>query len=66
MKNKPKKISATARHVPILKYTPSKKQTADYKQHTSDINITKNKACLLFFVTKHNELNTEMTEEKRV
>jgi len=49
-----------------LKYTPSKKQIADYKQHINDINIIENKACLLFFVTKHDELNSEMTEEKRV
>lgn len=65
MENKPKKISATTRHVHILKYTPSKKQMADYKQHIRDINIT-NKARLLFFVIKRNKLNTEMREEKRV
>lgn len=62
MKNKPTKISTTTRHVHILKYTPSKKQMADYKQHIRDINIT-NKACLLFFVTKRNKLNTERGKE---
>lgn len=66
MKNKQAKENINhGKACPYIEIHPSKKQIADYKHHISDINIMKNKACLLF-VTKHNELNTEMTEEKRV
>jgi len=53
------KKSTTARRAHILKYTPSKKQITDYKQHNNGTNTMKKKP--FFHSLSWNIMNTEMT-----